>query len=148
MPDEFVVRQLLFAEGLVSLGGVVDMPRPTWRDGALAALRPGGGGMGWLMHDGVPFVTAHSPLLDLLCLARHIAIAMLNQPLPTIKHFFYLVVLPRNSDSDIGCLLVRDGIGKHHSTLDRTCVHRIAGSPFDIASAPQCRSKARPELPA
>eukprot|EP00955_Chlamydomonas_euryale_P014576 156595-Chlamydomonas_euryale.AAC.2 len=40
MPDESVVKQLLFAEGLVGLGGVVGMPRSAWRDRAFAALRP------------------------------------------------------------------------------------------------------------
>eukprot|EP00955_Chlamydomonas_euryale_P056551 356460-Chlamydomonas_euryale.AAC.8 len=40
MPDESMVKQLLFAEGLVGLGGVVGRPRSTWRDRAFAALRP------------------------------------------------------------------------------------------------------------
>eukprot|EP00955_Chlamydomonas_euryale_P048129 353880-Chlamydomonas_euryale.AAC.9 len=40
MPDDSVVKQLLFAEGLVGLDGVVDRPRSTWWDRALAALRP------------------------------------------------------------------------------------------------------------
>eukprot|EP00955_Chlamydomonas_euryale_P038129 351002-Chlamydomonas_euryale.AAC.23 len=34
MPDEPVVKQLLFAEGLVGLGGVVGRPRSTWRNRA------------------------------------------------------------------------------------------------------------------
>eukprot|EP00955_Chlamydomonas_euryale_P104087 365538-Chlamydomonas_euryale.AAC.7 len=74
---------LLFAEGLVGLGGVVGRPRSTWRDRALAALRPvltsrlvwwGGVGMEWLrtMRSVVPFLTAPSSLLDpLSCCARH-----------------------------------------------------------------------------
>eukprot|EP00955_Chlamydomonas_euryale_P099072 365193-Chlamydomonas_euryale.AAC.5 len=40
MPDESVVKQLLFAEGLVGLGGVVGRPRSTRRDKSSAALRP------------------------------------------------------------------------------------------------------------
>eukprot|EP00955_Chlamydomonas_euryale_P066321 359517-Chlamydomonas_euryale.AAC.10 len=40
MPDESMVQQLLFAEGLVGLGGMVGRPRSTWRDMALSALRP------------------------------------------------------------------------------------------------------------
>eukprot|EP00955_Chlamydomonas_euryale_P086881 364253-Chlamydomonas_euryale.AAC.18 len=40
MPDESVVKQLLFAEGLVGLGGMVGRPRSTRQDRALAALRP------------------------------------------------------------------------------------------------------------
>eukprot|EP00955_Chlamydomonas_euryale_P073083 361616-Chlamydomonas_euryale.AAC.4 len=40
MPVESVVKQLLFAEGLVGLGGVVVRPRSTWRDRALATLLP------------------------------------------------------------------------------------------------------------
>eukprot|EP00955_Chlamydomonas_euryale_P101658 365362-Chlamydomonas_euryale.AAC.13 len=40
MPGESVVKQLLFAEGLVGLSGVVGRPRSTWRGRAFAALRP------------------------------------------------------------------------------------------------------------
>jgi len=40
MSDESVIEQLLFAEVLVELGGVVGRPCSTWRAGALAALRP------------------------------------------------------------------------------------------------------------
>eukprot|EP00955_Chlamydomonas_euryale_P022966 242415-Chlamydomonas_euryale.AAC.3 len=41
MPDESVVKQLLFAERLVGLGGVIiSRPRSTWWERALAALRP------------------------------------------------------------------------------------------------------------
>eukprot|EP00955_Chlamydomonas_euryale_P085655 364132-Chlamydomonas_euryale.AAC.7 len=40
MPDGSVLQQLLFAEGLMRLGGVLSRPRSTWRDRALAALRP------------------------------------------------------------------------------------------------------------
>eukprot|EP00955_Chlamydomonas_euryale_P078124 363084-Chlamydomonas_euryale.AAC.6 len=78
MPDESVVQQLLFAEELVGLGGVVGRPRSTWRDRASVAVRPvltsrfaGGVGTGWLrtVSNGMPFVTAPSPLLDPLCLA-------------------------------------------------------------------------------
>eukprot|EP00955_Chlamydomonas_euryale_P037396 350746-Chlamydomonas_euryale.AAC.1 len=51
MPDGSVVKQLLFAEGLVGLGGVVGRPRSTWRDRAFAALIPAltsrSAGWGW-----------------------------------------------------------------------------------------------------
>eukprot|EP00955_Chlamydomonas_euryale_P078297 363127-Chlamydomonas_euryale.AAC.8 len=51
MPYESVVKQLLFAEGLVGLGGGVGRPCSTWRDRALAALRlvltPRLAGWGW-----------------------------------------------------------------------------------------------------
>eukprot|EP00955_Chlamydomonas_euryale_P119050 366571-Chlamydomonas_euryale.AAC.27 len=38
MPDGFVVRHLMFAEGLVGLGGVIDRPRATCRHRVVAAL--------------------------------------------------------------------------------------------------------------
>eukprot|EP00955_Chlamydomonas_euryale_P055639 356174-Chlamydomonas_euryale.AAC.11 len=79
MPDEPVVKQLLFAEGLVELGGMVGRPRSIWRDRAMAALHPvltsRLAGWGWygVAQDYaqwcVPFVTAPYPLLDPLCLA-------------------------------------------------------------------------------
>eukprot|EP00955_Chlamydomonas_euryale_P083338 363841-Chlamydomonas_euryale.AAC.10 len=40
MPDESMVKQLLFPEGLVGLEGMVGRPRSTCRDRALTALRP------------------------------------------------------------------------------------------------------------
>eukprot|EP00955_Chlamydomonas_euryale_P059810 357500-Chlamydomonas_euryale.AAC.2 len=40
MPDGSAVRQLLFAEGLVGLGGVVGRPRSAWLGTAVAALSP------------------------------------------------------------------------------------------------------------
>eukprot|EP00955_Chlamydomonas_euryale_P049266 354212-Chlamydomonas_euryale.AAC.17 len=78
MPDQSVVKQLFFAEGLVCLDGVVGRPLSTWRDRALVALRPvltcqlrGGVGMGWLrtLRSDTPFVTAPRLLHDSLCLA-------------------------------------------------------------------------------
>eukprot|EP00955_Chlamydomonas_euryale_P063034 358532-Chlamydomonas_euryale.AAC.5 len=39
-PDESVVKQLLFAEGLVALGGVVRRPRPALMGRVSAALCP------------------------------------------------------------------------------------------------------------
>eukprot|EP00955_Chlamydomonas_euryale_P053797 355617-Chlamydomonas_euryale.AAC.18 len=74
-----MVKQLLFAEGLVGLGGVVGRPRSTWWDRAVAALsrysRPGlqgGVGMGWLKtaRSGINFVTAPSLLFDPSALLR------------------------------------------------------------------------------
>eukprot|EP00955_Chlamydomonas_euryale_P081512 363590-Chlamydomonas_euryale.AAC.9 len=74
-PDGSVIKQLLFAEGLVGLGGVVSRPRSVWRDKAVAALSPvlmsgWRGGIGMALRrtphrrTGVPFVTAPSPLFD------------------------------------------------------------------------------------
>eukprot|EP00955_Chlamydomonas_euryale_P111004 366031-Chlamydomonas_euryale.AAC.8 len=57
MPDESVVKQLLFAEGLVGLGVVVSRPYTTQRNRALAALRPvltaqmAGWGWYWVAQD-------------------------------------------------------------------------------------------------
>eukprot|EP00955_Chlamydomonas_euryale_P104880 365598-Chlamydomonas_euryale.AAC.13 len=38
--DGSVVKQLLFAQGQMRLGGAVGRPRSTWRDRAVAALSP------------------------------------------------------------------------------------------------------------
>eukprot|EP00955_Chlamydomonas_euryale_P089822 364496-Chlamydomonas_euryale.AAC.6 len=40
MPDASVVKQLLFADGLIGLGGVVGRLRCTWQDMAVTALHP------------------------------------------------------------------------------------------------------------
>eukprot|EP00955_Chlamydomonas_euryale_P074745 362120-Chlamydomonas_euryale.AAC.6 len=48
--DGSVVKQLLFAEGLVGLGGAIGRPRSTWCGRALAALHP------VLTSHGVPHV--------------------------------------------------------------------------------------------
>eukprot|EP00955_Chlamydomonas_euryale_P039188 351323-Chlamydomonas_euryale.AAC.11 len=40
MSDGSVVKQLLFAEGLVGMGGVVGMSRSTWGDRAVEILSP------------------------------------------------------------------------------------------------------------
>eukprot|EP00955_Chlamydomonas_euryale_P059976 357557-Chlamydomonas_euryale.AAC.5 len=72
MPDESVVKQLLFAEGLVGLGGVVGRPRSTWRDRAVAALRP----------VLTPQLAAPGPLLDPRCLAALNTVIPFMGPLP------------------------------------------------------------------
>eukprot|EP00955_Chlamydomonas_euryale_P080474 363428-Chlamydomonas_euryale.AAC.5 len=80
MPDESVVKQLLFAEKLVGLGGLFGRPRAPrggigpWQQLCAWFSWPGWGcvvGMGWLrtVHSGVPFVTASSLLFDPRCIA-------------------------------------------------------------------------------
>eukprot|EP00955_Chlamydomonas_euryale_P019919 212566-Chlamydomonas_euryale.AAC.1 len=79
MPDGSVVEQLLFAEGLVGLGGVVGRPCSTWQDRAFATpsqvLTSRLAEWGWFLAGSgpsavaFPFVTAPSSLLDPLCLA-------------------------------------------------------------------------------
>eukprot|EP00955_Chlamydomonas_euryale_P049491 354266-Chlamydomonas_euryale.AAC.6 len=54
MPDGSVVKQLLFAEGLVGVGGVVVRPRSTRRDKVVAALSPGWQGVGVVLGGSGP----------------------------------------------------------------------------------------------
>eukprot|EP00955_Chlamydomonas_euryale_P096672 365026-Chlamydomonas_euryale.AAC.11 len=68
MPDESEVKQLLFAEGLLALGGVVGKLRVKWQDRALAALRPVfTSRLAGTTCNGAPFVTVPCRLLDPFC---------------------------------------------------------------------------------
>eukprot|EP00955_Chlamydomonas_euryale_P110562 366007-Chlamydomonas_euryale.AAC.10 len=96
MPDESVVKQLLFAEGLAGFGELVGRPRSMWRDRALVALRLVSrlAGWGWygVAQDRAQWYAlceraqpaARSPLP---CYARH-------------RHAL-LGSAPCNSDSDV-----------------------------------------------